>query len=405
MSTRKKVYGFLILVALIVAAIPIASGSLDIGSAASAEDSKSADMEESEAQETAVPVQLAQATSGAISYYVTSTANLRPVREVEVVGRSDGIVEEILVEEGHSVEAGQLLARFDDAQHQIRLQTSRKKLYQALLQLEKADIRKEKAQTQISNTKEELARYQQLYREQLVSEREVAQIEYRLEEQQHDERISDSDTRELQHRVDELKAEIKQAELEIELTRIPAPFSGRITARMVETGQTRRNLDPLFKLADLTPLQADVFLSERESLLIQQSQSANITLGVDDSVNVRGRVIRISPVVDQATGTVKVTLEISRDHGAFKPGAFVRVDIRTDTRQQAVLVPKKALLEEDGISYLFVAENDSARRVAVDLGYQSDGNVEVLNGIEMGDQIVVAGQGTLKDNDKIKVIG
>jgi membrane fusion protein (multidrug efflux system) len=118
---------------------------------------------------------------------------------------------------------------------------------------------------------------------------------------------------------------------------------------------------------------------------------------------VKGRVERISPVVDQASGTVKVTVALEPQQG-FRPGAFVRVEIRTDTKSDAILIPKRAIIEEDGLNYVFVATRDTAQRTKVQLGYQSEGMVEIRTGVSPGQSVVVAGQGALKEGAKIKVL-
>ncbi len=400
MTTRKKTYLFLLLVVVFSAGayflLPYFSGG---GSVSRADSGKPP-----EDKEASVPVEIAMARRGEISSTIASSANLKAQREVDVASQAEGVVKEVLVEEGDVVRQGQLLCRLDDSQSQIRLQSARQKLAQARLQLEKARIREEKAQVQVNNTRDEYDRYQKLYAERLVSEKEVAQVKYRLDELEHDQRASDSEARELIHRVEELEAEIAQSELEIAHTRVYAPFSGVITSRTVNVGQTVRNLDPLFKLGDFTPLQADVFVSEREAATIRPGQSARIFSNVGADQGAPGTVARVSPVVDQATGTVKVTVELSQGSQTLKPGAFVRVEIRTDTRPGAILVPKRALVEEDGEQFLFVAENDTVRRVKVESGYQNGSEVEILSGVADGQSVVVAGQGALKDGSKIRLV-
>jgi membrane fusion protein (multidrug efflux system) len=97
-------------------------------------------------------------------------------------------------------------------------------------------------------------------------------------------------------------------------------------------------------------------------------------------------------------------VELTPTARGLKPGAFVRVAIQTDTRAGAILIPKKALLEEDGEHFVFLRDGDTARRVKVALGYERTGTVEVRQGLAAGQNIVVAGQGALKDGGKIKVI-
>jgi multidrug efflux pump subunit AcrA (membrane-fusion protein) len=100
---------------------------------------------------------------------------------------------------------------------------------------------------------------------------------------------------------------------------------------------------------------------------------------------------------------VKVTVALEPQLG-FRPGAFVRVDIRTDTKSDAILIPKRAIIEEDGLNYVYIAARDTAQRTKVQLGYQSEGMVEIRNGISPGQSVVVAGQGALKEGAKIKVL-
>lgn len=400
MTTRKKTYLFLLLVAVLAVSAYLLMPHLTGGGAVSAADSG----KKAEDKEATTPVELAIARNGDISSTIGSTANLKAQREVNVASQAEGVVKEVLVEEGDVVSAGQLLCRLDDSQSQIRLQSARQKLAQARLQLEKARIREEKADVQVKNTRDEYERYQKLYAERLVSEREVAQVKYRLDELEHDQRASDSEARELTHRVEELEAEIEQSDLEISRTLILAPFSGVITARSVNLGQSVRNLDTVFKLGDFTPLQADVFVSEREAAAIRPGQAVRLISSVGSAEGVQGSVARLSPVVDQSSGTVKVTVELARGNETMKPGAFVRVEIRTDTRAGAVLVPKRAIIEEDGEKYLFVAENDTVKRVRVEPGYQNGSEIEILNGVSVGSSVVVAGQGGLKDGAKIRLV-
>jgi RND family efflux transporter MFP subunit len=127
-----------------------------------------------------------------------------------------------------------------------------------------------------------------------------------------------------------------------------------------------------------------------------------VRLGIDGDTRTNGHIERISPIVDQTTGTVKVTIQLQPTDRGFRPGAFVRVDIRTDTRRDAVLIPKRALIEEDGENFVYIATGDTARRTKVSLGFESEGTVEIRSGLNAGQQVVVAGQGALKEGAKIK---
>ncbi len=403
MNIRVKVYGFIAILVLALGAWYVAAKYYPGDDVAKAD--SEADGGKGDAEEASVPVQLETARKGPISAFLTSTSNLRPLRDVVLTSQATGVVKKVLVEEGDRVENGRLLCLLDDTELLIRLKLTEQKQAQARLQLEKAHIRERKAQIQIANTKVELSRKEDAYADKLVSEEEVATLRYRVQELEQDEQVAASEVREFGHRVEELTAEGEQVELEVSRTRILAPFRGYITHRTVEIGQTVRNLDALFRLGAFSPLFADVHLSEREASRINPGQTAMVSLGSAGTDRIQGKVIRISPIVDDATGTVKVTVNLSPSGKSFKPGAFVRVDIETDTRLEALLIPKRALLEEDGQDFVFVVQGTTADRRKIKLGYSDDQDVEVRNGVSPGDRVVVAGQGNLTQGAKVRIVG
>ena len=401
MKIRVKVYGFLAIVAVLAAAWHFGSPYLDKDSKDPSADAS----QEEKSDEGAIPVQLEQVSQGSISSFLTSTSNLRALREVDLMAQTEGTVRRVAAEEGDYVQEGQLLCVLDDRELVIRRRLTEEKLAQTRIQLEKARIRGQKAQVQIKNTSLELDRKERAFADDLVSEEEVATLRYRIAELEHDERAAASEVREFTHRVSELETEIEQVKLEISRSELRAPFSGHITRRTVELGQTVRGSDALFRLGAFSPLYADVHVAEREARLVCPGQAAAVGLDAGGTESSQGRVIRISPVVDESTGTVKVTIELVSSNSFFKPGAFVRVDIRTDTREQATIVPRRALREQDGESFVFLVRDGVAHRRPVRLGYQRDQEVEVLEGVDPGDPLVVAGHGQLNEGSKVRVTG
>ncbi len=403
LPSRTKVYAVLIVLLLMGAAYlllnrsPETVSSQKPGSPPSTASARAGD-------ETVVPVSLVVAADGEISSFVTSTSNLRPLREVEIPAQSDGIVQRIMAEEGDYVRRAQALCILDETQLRMRLESAQQKLAQAGLQLEKAEILQEKTTAQLRNTKEDLQGLQEMYEDGLVSRREVSQIEHAIESLEFDQRVSQAEVQQLTHHQEELKTEIAETQLEISRTRIKAPFGGYITERLVSIGQTVGDSLPLFKLADFSPLFADIHLSEAEAHDVREDQSAVLSSGAAGTRKTSGRVVRVGQVVDEATGTIKVTVQLDEAGGSFRPGAFVRVDIKTDDPADSVVVPRRAIVKEKGDSFVFVARGGQARRVAVGLGDEDDDQVEILHGLAAGDQVVFAGQGALQEGTRIKPV-
>ena len=401
MTTRGKTYASLLAVVALTAGGFAAKGWLaDEGSDNSRPDGSGA----STAGD-AVPVSTETAMRGPISHLLGSTANLRARREVAVAAQAAGIVTSVKAEEGDFVEAGQVLCAIDDRDLQIDLELAKQRLAQTKIQLESAVIRAAQTRTRLSNKRTELERNEEALREGLLAESEVAVQRHEIDDLEHEIQAVESTVRENRLRQDELESEIRKVELQISQTSITAPFAGRITERTVELGQSIRSAEKLYELGAFTPLYADVYLPENDSRSVRAGQKATLRLGSASGESAEGAVERVSPVVDEETGTVKVTVRFSPPNSAFRPGAFVRVEIETHTLEDAILIPKQSVIEEGGQTYVvLVGEDSTARRTAVELGYQDETAIQVTAGLDAGAIVVTAGQGKLKDGDKTRVV-
>ena len=401
MSTRPKAYVFLLAAILLVGGSYFAHGRLTTADQAA----EASGSNPSGATDDSVPVAIEVATRGPIVHSLTSTANLRARREVDVATRAAGIVTDVRVEEGDYVQAGQVLCSLDDRELHIDLELAEQRLAQTRIQLEAAGIRKDQTETRLANKRVELERNEEALLQGLLAESEVAVERHDIQDLEHEVRVVESTVRENRYRIDELESEIEKVQLLISQTSVTAPFAGRITERSVELGQSVRVADRLYKLGAFTPLYADVFLPEQDSRQARRGQRVRVRLGKGPEDVAAGEVERISPVVDQETGTVKVTTRFKPPSPAFRPGSFVRVEIDTDIRRDAVLIPKQSVLEEDGELYVvLVGGGGIARRAPVELGYQDESRIEVISGVVEGEVVVVAGQGKLQNGDKTRVV-
>ena len=402
MVLRSKVYLFLLTIIVLGFIGHFSRGFL---SSKATNDSKQEESSSEQDEDQAIPVAVDIAVLGPITHSLTSTANLRHLREVEIASQSAGVVKSVNVEEGDFIKTGQKLCTLDDRELQIDLALAEQRLAQTRIQLESAKLRKEKSEIQIRNKRIDLERSEKALTEGLVAESEVNIERYQLDELLVDQQVEESTVKESLHRISELESEIHKVQLQISQTSISAPFDGRITERMVEQGQSVRVADKLFKLGTFSPMHTDVYLAEQDSRMVKPGQRVLIRLGTGaDEVTV-GKVLRVSPVVDAETGTVKVTAELRPHNQAFRPGSFVRVEIETDTRLNVVLIPKQAVIEEDGLSYAFVTDKEAtAQRREIELGYQNGAIIEVMSGITAGEAVVIAGQGKLKDGDMTRTV-
>jgi membrane fusion protein, multidrug efflux system len=309
-----------------------------------------------------VPVSVTAAVTGPVSSYITTTANLVSENDVKVLAEAEGRVAELKVEEGNQVAKGQVLAVLDRGDAEILAR--------------KAEVREANARLAHERAVKALA-------EQLLSQEAFDKVA--LEK-------------------DVAQQELAEARWRLEKTVIRAPFAGRVTQRLIRPGQHVRMADHLFSVADFDPLIALIYLPEKDVLGLTEGRQVRISLKASDATQFDGRVRQISPVVDTATGTVKVTVEATRPPAEVRPGAFVSIDIVRETRARAVLVPREAVVRELLEAHIFVAKGEVAEKRTISLGLEEGDKIQALTGVQAGDQVIVAGQGGLKDGSPIKVI-
>ncbi|MBI1950569.1 MAG: efflux RND transporter periplasmic adaptor subunit [Acidobacteria bacterium] len=313
-------------------------------------------------EKTPIPVSVAPIATGAVSSYISSTANLVPENEVKVLAEAEGRVAELLVEEGDRVARGQVLAHLvkDDAEIALK---------KAQVRLENARINFERAEQELASKLISREQYDKDYLDHQIAQQELAEARWRLEK-----------------------------------TTIKAPFGGRITERFMKPGQHIRPGDQLFTVSDFDPLIARIFLPEKDVFGLKEGRDVRITLKANDATRFHGRIRQISPVVDTATGTVKLTIEAAAPPAEVRPGAFVTIDIVRETRPLAILVPREAVIRELQDAYVFVVNGGVAEKRTVSLGLEEGGRIEALSGVKAGEQVIVAGQGGLKQGSPIKVM-
>ncbi len=310
-----------------------------------------------------VPVEVSRAIQGDVYAVYTGTASLESDEEALVVAKVGGEVEKIFVEEGDVVRAGQVLARLDG--DRLRLEM-------------------EQARANLQKLQQEYDRNVELHERGLVSAGAFENIKYDLDSQ---------------------RAAYNLARLELDYTEIKAPIAGIVSERFIKVGNTISINDSVFNITDLDPLLAYLFVPEREFRKLSPGQQADVTLDAIPGERFEAEILRISPVVDPQTGTFKVTLAV-RDAGArLKPGMFGRFQIVYDARQDAVLVPRIALVDDDERQSVFVVEDGEARRREVSVGYSRGEKVEIVEGIAAGEAVVTIGQTGLADGARVEVVG
>jgi len=321
--------------------------------------------------EDAIAIRVGRVERGSLSALYSTSATLRADKRATVTARTQGVVRELRVEEGDWVESGQPLAVLEEEEHRIAF-----------------DQAFANAETQLH----EFERARSLHAQQLLSDEEFE--------------TARRDSVDSKHVAD-------LAELMLSRTVIRATFSGRVLTRHLDVGATVSDGTPVYDIADLDPLYADVQVPERQVAQLSAGQTVRLTIDSDaSSVEARARIERIAPQVDPSTGTVKVTVAVGRTDG-LRPGSFVRVGIVTDTHENTLVVPRTALVAEGRRWHLFRVKEDNeyeVELVEVRRGFEESEFVEILDTVNLdrplreGDSVVVTGASALSDESAVQVL-
>ncbi len=309
-----------------------------------------------------VPVETRTPARGDVYAVYSGTAPIEAFAEADVIAKVEGVVREILFEEGDEVTEGQVLARLDGDRLRLELNESRARLNKMRRDVERNTELREKG---------------------LLSEGDFEKLRFDLEA---------------------LEASYNLASLELDYTQIRAPIPGVVSERYIKIGTTIRVGDPAFRITSLDPLVAYMHVPEREYRQIRAGQPVAIEIDALAGERIFAEVTRISPVVDPQTGTFKITIEIADDERRIKPGMFGRMSIVYDRHENVLQVPRSAVIEERGDEVVFVVEDGEAIRRVVQTGYGSNGMVEITEGLSDTDEVVTVGHVGLKPGARVKVI-
>jgi membrane fusion protein (multidrug efflux system) len=311
----------------------------------------------------ATPVKLASVERGAIAQTIASSSTVDTERRADIAIEVSGTVDSIAVEEGDRVSAGKALAVLKNPQLEGELR---------------------RAEASYNRAKDEFASVKGLFDKGFVSR-------------------NDYDEAALAH--DTARLSFEQARDAAGARVLTSPIAGTISLRDLRFGEAVAPPKVAFQVVDLQALLVEVNLPEKDLSRLEVGQQARIRSEIlEDADDVGGRLQRISPVVDPATGTVKITVALDAAQTVLRPGMFVNVDLIVATHEDALLVPKRALVYDEGEPLVFVATDGKAKRTPVELGFAERDRVEVTEGLAEGQQVVVVGQGLLRDDAEITVV-
>jgi RND family efflux transporter MFP subunit len=290
------------------------------------------------------------------------TGSVQSFKQNDITPSMPVRIDNILVDVGDNVKQGQILVEVDV-------------------------VNRQQLQLQLSNLERELERVTELHKAGGISQQQVDQLSVQVKVQQ---------------------TAMKNM---IDNTTLRAPFDGVVTGRYYHPGEmfsmnpTPSGRAAILTVMTLSPLKVTINVNEEYFARVKAGVSVNVTTDIYPDVNFKGAVHIVQPTVDPMTRTFGVEVKIPNADLRLRPGMFARVNVNFGTMQR-VVVPDLAIIRQIGTNdrYVFVHENGVVHKVKVQLGRQVGKHIEVLSGLDEGDQVVVAGMSKLLDQSKVRIV-
>jgi multidrug efflux system membrane fusion protein len=332
----------------------------------------------------AQPVQVASVTQGEIDVVLNALGTVTALNTVAVRARVDGQLIRVGFREGQLVKAGEVLAEIDPRPYQVQLDQVR------------GQLARDEAQLAIARL--DLERYRGLLAKESIARQQVE--------------AQDALVRQLQGTVMTDRAQLDNAQLQLDFTRITAPLSGRLGLRQVDVGNMVRAGDAtgIVVLTQTQPISV-VFAIAAESLApvlarLQARQTLQVEAWDRDARNrlASGRVASVDNQVDVSTGTVKIKAEFANQDQALFPNQFVNVRLRVETRKDALLIPLAALQRGTPGTFVYRLKDDlTVEIVKVQPGPQQGELLAIEAGLHAGERVVSDGGDRLRPGARVEL--
>ena len=299
---------------------------------------------------------------GDITDNYTALATARANEAIDVTPRISSVVSAIHFEEGQAVQMGEVLVELDS--REIR-----------------ADL--DLAEANLSERRSRFGRLETLAASQVVSEVELEEIQAQLQV---------------------AEAQVNSARARLEDTVIRAPFSGEVGLRRISVGGLVQPNTVITTLDDTAVMKLEFSVPEEYLSVMREGLEIQATAAAWPDRAFTGTVTSVDSRVDPMTRSMAVVALMPNEERALKPGMFLQLEIYR-RRENVVLAPEGALVPRQGRQFVYVVDEGRAEERQVSLGSRRPGQVEIIDGLEPGEQIVTQGVQRIRDGLPVRMAG
>jgi membrane fusion protein, multidrug efflux system len=337
-------------------------------------------------------VELVAASRQDVASSMMVTGNLIGAATVEALPKVAGRLGTVNVRLGDRVNRSQQLAKIEDGEiiQQVNQAEAAFKVSAATVRQREADLRY--AETNLNRSKS-------LADRQLMSQQNLDDADSKYQAA-----VAQLDLARAQY--DQNKSRVEELHINLANTVIASPVNGYVAKRALDPGAWVTTNSSFISIVDIDVVRIVANVAEKELPNVSVGTEAKVRVDAYPDETFTGRVTRVAPVLDPATRTAQMEVEIQNDAHRLKPGMYARVEFTTQRHDKAVVVPTAAVVNvqgQDGV--FFPGEGNVAKFRAVSLGIEQGEVREVVNGIKEGENVITTGAGALQEGDPILLPG
>ena len=328
---------------------------------------------------------------GDISVPLVATGTIFPEYESKIGPKISGTIDIVYVDEGDTVQKGQPLVQLDQKNLLIAVRQGQAAVRVAEAQLKEAEVKGE-------NLQKEKERLAHLLKKNVISQQKYDDIDTAYS-------MAVIGMEVIRAQILSTRENLAMAEQKLSDTVIIAPFSGLIVKRFINQGEFVSTMppSPLFLMMNIDKVKTEIGLPEIHIARIHIGNPVDVTVDTYPGSIFKGTVSTINPMVDPVSRAFTVKVEIPNKDHRLKPGMFARVTIYPTIHKSALIVPFKSVMKREGRAVVFVIEGTTVRLRVVTAGITNEREIEVIDGVKEGEEVVIEGHYGMADNTTVRV--
>ncbi len=337
-------------------------------------------------------VELGAAKRGDVAAHLTVVGNLIGLQTVEVAPRTGGRLLSVSVQMGDPVRRGQVIAKVEDREIAEQVRQA-----EASMEVSKATIRQREADLKVAELN--FDRSKNLFSRQLLAKQALDDAESRYLAA-----VAQLDLAKAQQSQND--ARLQELKFNLQNSVITSPVDGFIGKRNVDPGAMVNTNAAIVSVVDISRLKLVVNVVEKDLRMVTAGDVGVVEVDAYPGEKFNGRIARVAPVLDPATRTASIEIEIPNSDNRLKPGMYARISLTVEERKNALVAPKNAVIDFESKRGVWMPSEDRrAQFVPVTLGIEGPDHIEILAGLKEGDRFVTTGAGAVRNNDQLIIAG